>query len=203
MRLSALILITLFFTNSLYAEVQCEDNVVFSERQYVELPGGGEVTLGLNGVGLRTVPVLFFDIDVFYAALYLENKSSNGNKIIDSDGVKRSVVHALRFISKEDLVDNWNEEFERLCEDQCEELQPYHDQMLENVRDVNEDERLYMTHHSDRLELMGEYADGTLEEAEPIMSGDYSNLILRSFIGSDANNEKLKEGMLGIKPACE
>ena len=195
--------VAFFSIGAAQAAVQCTDEVRFDEYQYVELSNGDTAELLLNGVGLREFPIIFFNVDVFYAALYLEDLNKDGEKIIDSDQIKRTVVHALRFISKEDLIENWDEEFERLCEDQCDELRPYHEQRLSHVRDVNTNERLFLTHHSDRLELFGEYADGTTEKAEPIMSGDYSDLILRSFIGPEPNNDELKQGMLGNEQICQ
>ena len=65
----------------------------------------GDKTLVLNGLGLRS-KMMF---KVYVAGLYVEQKSSDGNAIVNADAPKRITLHFVRNVSndqiKEAIVD--------------------------------------------------------------------------------------------------
>jgi len=65
---------------------------------------GGQ-SLVLNGIGLREK----YMIDVYVAGLYLPAKTTDANKAITSDVPKRIVMHMVRDLSKDQLVDSIRE----------------------------------------------------------------------------------------------
>ena len=67
----------------------------------------GSSTLVLNGAGLRT-KVMF---KVYAGALYLAQKQSDANAVINDHGNKRISMHFLRDVSSEQLLDGMNEGF--------------------------------------------------------------------------------------------
>ena len=67
----------------------------------------GSSTLVLNGAGLRT-KVMF---KVYAGALYLAQKQSDANTVINDHGNKRISMHFLRDVSSEQLLDGMNEGF--------------------------------------------------------------------------------------------
>ena len=78
--------------------------------EIVETRQGGDGTvLHLNGAGIREK----FFFDIYIAALYLAEPSSDVEKVLSSAGEKQIVMHFLYSeVSKEKLVDAWNEGFE-------------------------------------------------------------------------------------------
>ena len=67
----------------------------------------GSSTLVLNGAGLRT-KVMF---KVYAGALYLAQKQSDANAVINDHGNKRISMHFLRDVSSEQLLEGMNEGF--------------------------------------------------------------------------------------------
>jgi hypothetical protein len=86
-------------------------NLLGASLAGVTLPDSTEVggrTLVLNGLGLRTR----FMIKVYVAGLYLEKKSSDADAIIKADAPKRMVLHFLRSVSRDQMVDAYTEAFD-------------------------------------------------------------------------------------------
>jgi len=67
----------------------------------------GSSTLVLNGAGLRT-KMMF---KVYAGALYLAQKQTDANSVINDHGNKRIAMHFLRDVSSEQLLDGMNEGF--------------------------------------------------------------------------------------------
>jgi len=65
-------------------------------------------TLILNGAGIRTK----FFFDIYIAELYMQHPSSSAEAVVADSGAKQIVMHFLYSeVSKEKLVDAWNEGF--------------------------------------------------------------------------------------------
>lgn len=190
-----LILGLLLISNYSTAAVQCPSGVEFADDVVIEGDNNQLVSLDLNGVGLKKV--LFFNI--FYAAFYLEQTSQDPGIIIPSNQHKVGIIHALRDITQDQLIEQWQQEFERLCGDRCDALRPYHEQFLSYSRDVDKNERLYLISFSDRFEL----EINQNEVYPPIYSPEYSRLLQRSLFGPDAADPELKKGILGQKKVCK
>src|SRR5262245_48115251 len=67
-------------------------------------------TLKLNGLGLRQAT--FLKIDVYVAALYVTETSSDASVILKSSGPKELILHFVRDVGRTDLSKGWDEGFE-------------------------------------------------------------------------------------------
>jgi hypothetical protein len=193
-----LLIISLFYSVQSFANVTCGGGVEFSEGLNIQKDNGQSSTLNLNGVGLKKV----FLFNVFYAALYLETSmGKSGASIINSNETKVGIIHTLRGISKKQLIDLWDEEFERLCGDEssCKKMLPHHNRFLSYFRDLKKNERLYLIAFPDRFEVEINKNEGF----PAIFSPQYSRLLQNSLFGPNAADARLKKGILGQKKVCK
>ncbi len=192
-----LVVICVLFSVQSFAKVSCGGGVEFYDSVAIVNDNNQNTTLHLNGVGQKRV--LFFN--VFYAALYLEQLSQNGESIIQSKQHKVGIIHATMNIDKKRLVDMWNSEFDRLCgtETECQRLLPYHEQFISYARDVKKGERMYLIAFADRFE----FEANQTETYPPIYSVGYSRLLQKSLIGPEPADAELKKGLLGQKQVCQ
>ena len=188
MRFHLLFLLIFSFHYS-YGDLECPNKINFVDEIMVKVSKKNKPVY-LNGVGLKKI--LFFNI--FYGALYLENPTSDSEDIMASPEVKVITVHALRDISEGQLVEEWDREYNRLCDKDCEKLRPFHEQFLSYARDVEKNERFSLAFLPDRLEFIS----NTGEKFEPIKSVEYGQIMLMSSIGEDPADTNLKKGMLGL-----
>ena len=70
----------------------------------------GKSKLVLNWAGLRKAMVI---VKVYAGGLYLQDRSSDPGKIIGADEPMAIRMHFLRDVSNENLIDAWNEGFEK------------------------------------------------------------------------------------------
>src|SRR5690242_8229220 len=68
-------------------------------------------TLQLNGKGLRTATV--FHVKVYEAGLYLPQRSSNAQQILNSQDPKVVRLTFLRDVSSNQVKDAWNDDFKK------------------------------------------------------------------------------------------
>lgn len=71
--------------------------------------------LTLNGLGTREATML--KVNVYVAALYLENPSHDGDAICASEETRRLVLHFVRGLSGSDIAGAWSEGFEKNASD--------------------------------------------------------------------------------------
>jgi len=83
---------------------RCED-VTFPDR--VSVAG---TQLVLNGLGVREATV--FNVNVYVAALYLEQRSTSGPAILASDTKRRLVLHFVRDVDRDDITGAFTEGFQ-------------------------------------------------------------------------------------------
>lgn len=193
-----LVVISLFFSAQAFAKVTCKKGVQFESSMSITKNNGKDVTLDLNGVGLKKA--LF--LDVFYAALYLDKSlGQSADVIINSNEHKVGIVHTLRKLSRQQLVDIFDDEFERLCgtPKSCKRMRPHHEQFISYIRDLKKNERLYMVTFPDRFEV----EINQNETFQPIRSPEYSRLLQNLLFGPDAADAELKKGLLGQKKICK
>lgn len=186
-------LLSLLAPNSANAVVQCTHDVQFSKELGVRTPGGTKKLL-LNGVGRKRV----WGFNVFYAGLYLEKPNSDASSILKSPQLKLGIIHTTMNISRRRITQMWNEQFDRLCGDECERLKPYHDLFLSYARNVSRNERLYMILYPNRFEFI----INNEEVYEPIYSAEYALLMQRVLIGPEADDKDLESALLGKTPVC-
>ena len=99
--LAATVGVAAFVTPPLWAN-DGEDPAKFPQQ--VEIAGK---KLVLNGSGLCEWG--FFGIDLYHAALYLEQKSAKAAKIIASDGPKRIELRFVRSLTRKQMVEAYTE----------------------------------------------------------------------------------------------
>ena len=75
------------------------------------------IQMHLNGIGLRTFPVL--GIRIYVAGWYLERRSDNPDVILRSPETKLLDIRFLRDVDAEDARKAWQESFEQNCKAPC------------------------------------------------------------------------------------
>src|SRR5712664_4248546 len=89
---------------------ECQ-GVNFPEQ--VQLDGG---TLTLNGLGLRQAT--FLKVNVYVAALYVANVSSDTHALLGSNTPKELILHFVHNASDDELKKAWEEGFEHNAKEQ-------------------------------------------------------------------------------------
>src|SRR5262249_43258933 len=79
--------------------------VTFPEQTSVQT-----TPLTLNGLGLRQATML--KVNVYVAALYVAQKSTDANAILAANTPKQLVLHFVRDVGSKDLKEAWEEGFE-------------------------------------------------------------------------------------------
>lgn len=146
--------------------------------------------LVLNGLGLREAT--FLNVDVYVAALYLEQKSSDGAAIAASDTTRRLTLHFVRKVGKGDIAKAWSEGFEKNAKD-LKPLQQRIDQLNGWMADVVVGDEIEFTYRPDAgvtVEVKGQ-EKGTIEGA------DFATPFFSIWLGPSPPNAGLKTGLLG------
>ena len=98
-------LLLLLFVFSLTLQAKTLDNVTMPETLIVK-----NKKLLLNGMGTRKAT--WFKVKVYVGGLYLALKTDRTQKIFNMDYPKYIKMHFLRDVSKDQMIDGWNEAFE-------------------------------------------------------------------------------------------
>lgn len=146
--------------------------------------------LKLNGQGLRKK----FIFDVYVANLYVENKSSDGQAILDRDETRRVDMTMLRDLDKLSIFDALKNGFEKNAGDKYAGLKERLDKFGAVISDLKKGQALtivYIPGKGTRVEGQGSsYAAEGKEFADALFS---------VWIGKFPVDENLKKGMLGGK----
>lgn len=105
----------------------------------IELEGK---TLVLNGMALRK-KIIF---KVYVAGLYLPQKESNAEKILQADGERRCVMHWLRSVGTGKITDAWYEGLEANTPDYSPELKKQFDTMCGWMEEMKDGELIVFTY---------------------------------------------------------
>ncbi|MBD3277580.1 MAG: hypothetical protein GF388_04705 [Candidatus Aegiribacteria sp.] len=182
---SSLAVLTLLALASFAAAME-RDGVQYPDRITVN---GTELVL--NGLGTREATL--FKVNVYVAALYLENPSSNGYAICDSDETKRLVLHFVRGVGIDDITNAWSEGFEKNTED----MSPYSDRLntlnswMSGMEDGDEMTFTYLPGTGLEVSVKGSFK-GTVE------GDDFASVFFSIWLGDDPPNGGLREGLLGL-----
>ena len=154
---------------------------------------GSPVELQLNGVGYRTK----FFFKIYIGALYLPEKSSSPEVILEQPGPKRIHMHFLyEEVEREKLVNGWNEGFENnndeatlaKLKDRIEQF----NNVFPTLREGDEVLLDYIPHKGTRVTIKG-------NEVALIKGRDFYQALLKIWLGDEPADEDLKEAMLGIE----
>jgi len=165
------------------ARVNISETISFSDQS---------TKLILNGAGIRTK----FIFDIYVGSLYLEKKASSAKEIYILHGEKRISMHFLyNEVSKEKLVNGWNEGFEN--NHTSEELVKLKDR-------ITQFNNLFVSvKKGDVINLDFIPTTGTSitikgKSMGLIKGDDFFIAILKIWLGEDPADGDLKEAMLGI-----
>lgn len=146
-------------------------------------------SLVLNGVGTRTK----FFFKVYHGALYLPTPARTAEAALAMPGPKRVVLHILREIDRDSLVDALKQGFaDNQSPAQLAALQPRIERFAQQFRTVTKGERVVLDFTSAGTEVtVGE------DRAEPIEGEDFQRALLEVWLGEEPADGDLKRGMLG------
>ncbi len=152
----------------------------------------GSSTLVLNGAGLRT-KMMF---KVYAGALYLPQKQSDANAVINDHGNKRISMHFLRDVSSEQLLDGMNEGFaDNNTQSEMTSIDAQlkiFQKMMVSAKEVKEGDVILLdcTTSGTQVSLNGRLLgkiDGEL----------FNQALLRVWLGDHAVDTNLKKALLG------
>jgi hypothetical protein len=158
--------------------------------EQITQPGSQQVLL-LNGAGIRSK----FFVSVYIGALYLKQKQHTASAILQDTGPRRVMMYCLYSeISKDKLVDAWNEGFTANSDEAT----------LASLRDrLHELNRLFPAmHKGDTVYLDYIPAQGTQitfnDKVLGVIPGaDFNIALLKVWLGESPADSNLKEAMLG------
>jgi len=166
---------------------------VAGEHEGVILPDTMEVngqTLLLNGMGTRRVTI--FGLRVYIAGLYLAHKNSDAKQILDSPDQKYLVMHLVRSVSREDVVEAWTSGLKKNVANP----EPYTSQLnavTTPMADVEPGEQIRVLFETDAVELQ---IPG--DKKFRVEGAGFGKALLSIWIGKHPPNKALKAGLLGL-----
>jgi hypothetical protein len=168
------------------------------ECQGVNFPEQAQVdgsTLTLNGLGLRQAT--FLKVNVYVAALYVANVSSDAQALLASNTPKELILHFLHNVSDDELKKAWEEGFEHNAKEQLAALQERIDMLKGWMVDMKSGQRLTFLHKPG----VGIQVDVNGTAKGTIQGDDFATAFLSIWLGPHPPNPNLKSGLLG--GACE
>ena len=151
--------------------------------------------LMLNGLGLRQATML--KVNVYVAALYVAQKSTDANAILASNTPKKLVLHFLRDADGADLKKAWEEGFVSNAKEQMPALKTRIEKLKGWMADMKSGQRLTFIHKPGAGVQVD--VNGTVKGL--IKGDDFATAFLSIWLGPHPPNENLKSGLLG--GACE
>ena len=159
----------------------------------VQIPETLNSGLTLNGAGIRSK----FFFKIYIAELYLEHPAKTAEKVVSTPGRKRMTMHILYDeVSKDKLVDGWNEGFEaNLSDNELKELAPKIVQFNELFMSVREGEEIILdyTPNTGTVVTIAGTEKGVVEGAA------FNSALLSIWLGKEPVGDDLRDALLGIK----
>jgi long-chain acyl-CoA synthetase len=149
----------------------------------------GGKNLALNGLGLRTKVI----VKVYVAGLYVEQKSSDPNAIIKSDGPKQIVMKFLHGASKSQMADAFNESFNDNSPDAVKTMKPDIDRLVGALEAVNTGDTMVYTY----VPGTGTTYSLNGKDKVTIAGPAFGQVLLSVWLGPKPPNADLKKGLLG------
>lgn len=152
----------------------------------------GDDTLVLNGIALREK----FVFDVYVAGLYLKEKSSNPEVILQQDAPRMMVMHFVRDVDAKAINEAWLEGLEANVQDVTPQLREKFGQLAAMMTDIKDGQEMGFTYAP---------ATGTdvMVAGQPrggIPGKDFADAILATWIGPKPGPGKsFKKHILGGK----
>jgi len=151
----------------------------------------GGATLRLNGLGLRQAT--FLKVDVYVAALYVAETSSDASTILESNAPKEIVLHFVRDVGHGDLSKGWDEGFEKNAKSRLPVLRERIEAFKGLMADMKAGERLRFAHEPGS----GTHVDADGTRKGTIAGDDFALALFAIWLGPHPPNADLKSGLLG------
>jgi hypothetical protein len=164
------------------------------ERAGVKMPDTHQVAgrkLVLNGLGVREATM--FNVDVYVAGLYLEQRSVDAGAILASDGVKVLHIRFVRDVDRDDVVSAFTEGFDKNAGDLVPAIRPGIRQFTSWMPSFDDGSSITLTYVPDegtRVAVNGRMK-GTIQGA------DFARALFSIWLGPKPPNGGLKRGLLG------
>lgn len=148
-------------------------------------------TLALNGLGLRQATAL--KVNVYVAALYVTQASTDANAILGAPTAKQLILHFVRSVGRSDLTKAWDEGFAANASGQLPALKERLEKLKGMMTDMKSGERLSFTFKPGAGVLVdvGGAPKGTVE------GDDFAKALLSIWLGAHPPNASMKAGLLG------
>lgn len=174
--------LTLFSSSAAWASTKA--GVTLPDKANV---GGKDLVL--NGLGVREATV--FNVEVYVAGLYVEEKTGNSDAVLASDKTKKLTMHFVREVDQDDLVGAFEEGFEKNGAGAS--LAAKVKQFLGYLGAVNKGDEIVMSYVPEKgVEVAYKGAvKGTIAGA------DFQKVLYAIFVGPKPPNASLKQGLLG------
>lgn len=165
------------------------------ERAGVRMPdqiSAGGKTLVLNGLGVREAT--FLKVDVYVAGLYLEEKSSDPDAIINAEQTRKIVMEFVRKVKKSDITEAWNEGFEKNGGSDLPALGERLAILNSWMPELKRGDTMAFTY------LPGEGVEVEVNGASrgKISGEDFARVLWSIWLGPHPPNKGLRKGMLGL-----
>lgn len=156
-----------------------------------QVKGTDGLALHLNGAGIRYK----FFFKIYIAELYLQHPSTDVAKVIADNGRKRVVMHFIYHkVTKDELVDGWNEGFEANCDQkQLAALKDKIDQFNAMFTEVKSGDDIildYLPGIGTRVIIRG--------QVKGVVAGkDFNDALLAIWLGKEPVSSDLRQELLG------
>lgn len=147
-------------------------------------------SLVLNGMGIRKATI--FNIKVYVAGLYLENKSHSGEEVIRSEQIKRYDVVLLRHVDRDDIIDVFRKGLKKNGADMA-KIKTRFDQFARWLSDFDERDTLSLVYVPGRGVTVT--LKGTVKGV--IGGADFASALFAIWLGPDPSDDDLKDALLG------
>lgn len=164
------------------------------ERAGVTMPDTIQVAgkkLVLNGLGVREATM--FNVDVYVAGLYLEQRSRSASEILAAEQIKVLHLRFVRDVGRKDVVSSFNEGFEKNSRDTVPAIRPRIAQFMAWLPSFKDGSTLTVTYvpgEGTRVSVNGTYK-GT------IAGPDFARALFSIWLGPKPPNKGLQRGLLG------
>lgn len=149
----------------------------------------GDETLVLNGLGLRKK----FFVKVYVGGLYLPQKTSDAQALLDADAPRHMVMEFLREVDAESLVGAWDDCLEANTPNASSATKQDFDTLNGWMTEVDEGDRLTFTYLPDEGTKVA--VKGT--EKGVIEGKPFADALFACWIGPEPPSDDFKEGLLG------
>ncbi len=164
-----------------------------AELAGVKLPdtfAAGEKVLKLNGLGLRKKAIF----KVYVGGLYLESPTKDAAAVVAADAPKAIVMHFVRSVGKEKLVDAFKEGFENNAKDKMAALKASIDKFLAMTPDAKDGDEWKFTYVPGK----GTSSSFAGRDAGTIEGKGFADALFLLWMGPKPPSDDLKKGMLGL-----